>query len=69
MEDEQEGKQRGRVVCQSIQIYYTPSLSGIHTAETSAGSQLSQAEKKEINTLHQGTRVRVHGECEDGNKE
>lgn len=32
-----------RDVCQSAQIFHTPLLSGIHTTETSAGSELSQA--------------------------
>lgn len=43
-------------VCQSAQIFYTLLLSGIHTTETSAGSERNQAAKRERKTHTQGTK-------------
>lgn len=55
------GSRRGWTECQSFQIYYTPPLSGIHTAETSARSNLNQAQTHtctESHTMHPGSKRR-----------
>lgn len=51
-----EGEYR-RVICQSNQILYTPLHSGMHTAETSGGPELNQAERVKKEATHEAYRA------------
>lgn len=46
-----------RVICQSNQILYTPLHSGMHTAETSGGPELNQAERGKKEATHEAYRA------------